>query len=118
MHLDVAALQGLTSSTANQTWFELQQMASLMKAMPTRGNILRIKCGEETGVLNEHCQSMGLMATRICENILRRKNTFNIQQHSPICKEIIKFLRELYVEYRYKNAVYFRKSILDTIMFY
>ena len=40
MQNDVSALQGLTSSTANQTRSELQQMASLMKAVPTGGNTL------------------------------------------------------------------------------
>lgn len=42
MQHDVTALQGLTSSTAKQTRSELRQMASLMKAVPTGGNILEL----------------------------------------------------------------------------
>ena len=31
----------------------------------------------------------------------------------PICKEITKFFKQLYVDYRYKNVVYFIKNTLD-----
>lgn len=51
-------------------------MASLMKAVPTGGNIVRIKWKEEEPrILNEHCQAhtLDLMMTRICETISKTK---------------------------------------------
>lgn len=56
-------------------------MASLMTAVPTGGNISRSKCEEEEPrISNELCQAHASdpMMTRICENILKLKNTFGI----------------------------------------
>ena len=53
----------------------------------------RIKCGEEEPrMLNEHRQSMGLMITRICETILKLKNTFNVINsiYNKICPSVKK----------------------------
>lgn len=43
-------------------------------------------------MLNEHCQSMGLMITRICETILKLKNTFNVTKsiYNRICPSLKK----------------------------
>ena len=43
-------------------------------------------------MLNEHRQSMGLMITRICETILKLKNTFNVINsiYNKICPSVKK----------------------------
>lgn len=77
---------------------ELQQMARLMKAVSTGGNILRIKWrAEEPRMLNEHCQvhTLDPMVTMICEIILKLKNTFSITNsiYNHICPSAKKLPR-------------------------
>lgn len=43
-------------------------------------------------MLNEHRRSMGIMITKICETILKLKNTFNVTNsiYNKICPSVKK----------------------------
>lgn len=88
---DCSTRLDLIDSKADSMWITTDGQPN--EGSANRREHFRIKCGEEEPrMLNEHRQYMGLMITRICETILKPKNTFNVTNciYNKICPSVKK----------------------------
>lgn len=74
-------------------------------------------------MLNEHCQSMGITVTKICETILKLKNTFNVTNsiYNKICpsvKKLPNFLSNYMWTIGIKMLYILLKNTLDFILYF
>lgn len=74
-------------------------------------------------MLNEHRQSMGIMITKICETILKLKNTFNVTNsiYNKICpsvKKLPNFLSNYMWTIGIKMLYILLKNTLDFILYF